>query len=200
MAEQDDSKVRKGTQLPEPDEGAVVLNFPNFLTLLRIGLIPVFLLIFADPTPSRSLWAAFVFILASTTDLLDGYMARKMEQVTRLGKLMDPIADKLLIISAVVLLVASQRVPALLAILLIGREMAITGLRAIGSRQGIQIPVERLGKYKTFLQVIGVTLLILDVSFLNLHHEGRLLLWASVILGLVSGTQYFLRFTRSNQR
>ena len=186
-----------------------LLNLPNLLTTLRILLIPVFLLLFYTSSTIRSQWAAFIFLLASATDLLDGYMARKMEQITRLGKLLDPIADKLLVISALILLVEFQRVTAILAILLIGREMAITGLRVIASDHGIVIPVERLGKFKTFLQVVAITLLILDPSFLSaltalgggfdLHNLGRILLWASLILALVSAGQYFYKFSKQIQ-
>ena len=178
-------------------ESAPLLNIPNLLTVSRIFLIPVFLYLFFTPTPLSSLWASLVFLLASATDLLDGYMARKMDQITRFGKLLDPIADKLLIISAIILLVAYQRVPELLAILLIGREMGITGLRAIAADYGIQIPVERLGKFKTFLQVIAITLLIVDASLLDLHPWGVALLWAAVTLGLISAVKYFYHFARA---
>ncbi|MGH7273031.1 MAG: CDP-diacylglycerol--glycerol-3-phosphate 3-phosphatidyltransferase [Nitrospiria bacterium] len=190
--------------------GMGLLNLPNLLTSLRIFLIPVFLLLFLTPSPIRSQWAALIFLIASATDLLDGYMARKMEQITRLGKLLDPIADKLLVISALILLVEFHRVPAILAILLIGREMAITGLRVIATDHGIVIPVERLGKYKTFLQVVAITLLILDSSFLSPlsslgrgidpHDWGRILLWGSLILALISAGQYFYRFSKQIQR
>lgn len=176
------------------------LTIPNLITTSRIFLIPVFLFLFLTPTPVNSLWAAITFLLASATDLLDGYVARKMAQVTRLGKLLDPIADKLLVISALVLLVAYQRVPALLAILLIGREMTITGLRAIASDYKVLIPAERLGKYKTFLQVIGITALILDPSFSNLHLWGEAVLWVAVILSLISAVQYFYQFAKAVQR
>jgi CDP-diacylglycerol--glycerol-3-phosphate 3-phosphatidyltransferase len=153
------------------------------------------------PSPVRSQWAALIFVLASATDLLDGYVARKMKLVTRFGKLLDPIADKLLVISAVILLVEFHRVPAILAILLIGREMAITGLRIIATDQGILIPAERLGKFKTFLQIVSITMLILNASFVpaiddtDLHDLGRILLWVSLILSLTSAGQYFYRFS-----
>lgn len=186
--------------------GWVLINLPNLITTLRIVLIPVFLALFIIPSPRRSEWAALIFVLASATDLLDGYVARRMEQITRLGKLLDPIADKLLVISALVLLVGYQRVPALLAILLIGREMAITGLRVIAANHGVSIPVERLGKFKTFLQVVAITTLILDRSLLSipggydLHDLGRLLLWGSLLLALVSAGQYFHKFNKQIQR
>lgn len=181
---------------------SALLNVPNLITAVRILLIPVFVILFMTPSSTRSLWAAMIFVLASATDLLDGYVARKMEQITRLGKLLDPIADKLLVISAVILLVGLHRVPAILAILLIGREMAITGLRVIASDQGLVIPVERLGKLKTFLQVVSITMLILQPSVLprmgttDLHDWGRILLWCALILSLTSAGQYFYRFAK----
>ena len=141
-----------------------------------------------------SLWASAVFLLASATDLLDGYMARKMDQITRLGKLLDPIADKLLVVSAVILLVASGPVPSILAILLIGREITITGLRAIAADYGVLISAEGLGKLKTFLQVVALTLLILDPVILDAHAVGLGILWLAVVMGLISGVQYFIRF------
>ena len=191
---------KSGTPNTQSQSMPSVLNLPNLITGLRILLIPVFLLVYISPSPTRSQWAALVFVLASATDLLDGYIARKMEQITSLGKLLDPIADKLLVISALILLVAFQRVSAILAILLVCREMAITGLRVIASERGIIIPAERLGKFKTFLQVVAVTMLILDPSLIpslgssDLHDWGRILLWSSLVLALVSAGQYFYRF------
>jgi CDP-diacylglycerol--glycerol-3-phosphate 3-phosphatidyltransferase len=191
---------KSGTPNTQSQSIPSVLNLPNLITGLRILLIPVFLFLFMTPSPTRSQWAALVFVLASATDLLDGYIARKMEQITSLGKLLDPIADKLLVISALILLVAFERAPVILVILLVCREMAITGLRVIASERGIIIPAERLGKLKTFLQVVAVTLLILDPSLLpalgnsSLHDWGRILLWSSLGLALASAGQYFYRF------
>jgi CDP-diacylglycerol---glycerol-3-phosphate 3-phosphatidyltransferase len=181
-------------------------NLPNLITALRIFLIPVFFLLFLTPSPSRSLCAAIVFLLASATDLLDGYVARKLEQVTRLGKFLDPIADKLLVITALILLVQFQRVSALLSILLIGRDMTITGLRAVASDYGIVIPAERLGKLKMFLQIVAITLLILDSAFLaglgeiDIHRWGTLLLWLSLLLAMLSAYKYFYNFIKELRR
>ena len=107
------------------------INLPNFLTVVRILLIPVFVVLFSDPTPDRSLAAAVVFVVAAVTDLLDGYLARRHSQITRLGRLLDPIADKLLVLSGLILLVQFDRVAAIVAILIIAREVAVTGVRAI---------------------------------------------------------------------
>ncbi|MEK7294543.1 MAG: CDP-diacylglycerol--glycerol-3-phosphate 3-phosphatidyltransferase, partial [Nitrospirota bacterium] len=124
------------------------LNLPNFLTVVRILLIPVFVILFSDPTPDRSLAAAVVFVVAAVTDLLDGYLARRHSQITRLGRLLDPVADKLLVLSGLILLVQFDRVAAIVAILIIAREVAVTGVRAISAAQGIVIEAETTGKYK----------------------------------------------------
>ncbi len=135
--------------------GQESLNLPNLITLTRILLIPVFVLLFVTPTPDRSLTAAIVFVVAAFTDLLDGYLARRNGQVTTLGQLLDPIADKLLVLSALILLVNVDRVSALVAILIIAREVAVTGIRAIAAGEGMVIVAETLGKYKMALTSSG---------------------------------------------
>src|SRR5574342_1135473 len=110
--------------------GQESLNVPNVITLVRILLIPVFVALFITPTPDRSLSAAVIFVIAAVTDMLDGYIARRTGQVTKLGKLLDPIADKLLVLSALILLVNIDRISALVALLIIARELAVTGIRA----------------------------------------------------------------------
>ena len=143
------------------------INLPNVLTLTRILLIPVFVLLFVVPTPDRSLAAAVVFVIAAMTDLLDGYLARRRGQVTKLGRLLDPIADKLLVLSALIVLVQVDRVGALVAILIIAREVAVTGIRAIAATEGMIISAEVTGKYKMALQVIAIVLLILEGTVLS---------------------------------
>ena len=122
------------------------INLPNVLTLVRILLIPVFVMLLIDPTPDRALSAAIVFVVAAVTDLLDGYVARKTGQITKLGRLLDPIADKLLVLSALILLVQVDRVSALVAILIIAREVAVTGLRAIAASEGLIMSAEVTGR------------------------------------------------------
>ena len=178
--------------------GQGALNLPNLLTVTRILLIPVFVILFATPTPDRSLMAAIVFVVAAVTDMLDGYLARKSGQVTTLGKLLDPIADKLLVLSALILLVNVDRVSALVAILIIAREVAVTGVRAIAASEGIIISAETTGKYKMALQVVAIVLLILEGTWLaelgNLHLAGIVTLYLSLVLGYVSGGQYVWSF------
>jgi CDP-diacylglycerol--glycerol-3-phosphate 3-phosphatidyltransferase len=156
--------------------------------------------LFATPTPDRSLSAALVFAVAAVTDLLDGYLARRNGQVTTLGKLLDPIADKLLVLSALILLVNVDRVSALVAIFIIAREVAVTGIRAIAAGEGMVIAAETTGKYKMALQVVAIVLLILEDTFVsdlgNLHLAGIVTLYLSLVLGYVSGGQYVWSFWR----
>lgn len=174
------------------------LNLPNFLTFVRILLIPVFVVIFLAPTPDRSLLAAVIFTVAAVTDLLDGYIARRTGQVTKLGKLLDPLADKLLVLSALILLVNIDRVSAVVALLIIARELAVTGIRAIAAGERLIIAAEVTGKYKMALQVIAIVLLILEGTGLaelgNLHLAGTATLYLSLVLGYISGGQYVWSF------
>jgi CDP-diacylglycerol---glycerol-3-phosphate 3-phosphatidyltransferase len=178
--------------------GAESLNLPNLLTLLRILLIPVFIILFVHPTPDQSLAAAIVFTVAAMTDMLDGYIARRTGQITKLGKLLDPIADKLLVLSALILLMNVDRVSALVVLLIIAREVAVTGIRAIAAGEGMIIPAEATGKYKMALQVIAIVLLILEGTELaqlgNLHLAGTVTLYLSLVLGYISGSQYVWSF------
>lgn len=180
--------------------GQESINVPNLLTLTRILLIPVFIVLFATPDPDRSITAAIVFVVAAVTDLLDGYLARRSGQVTKLGKLLDPIADKLLVLSALILLVNVDRVSALVAILIIAREVAVTGIRAIAATEGMIIAAETTGKYKMALQVVAIVLLILEGTTFselgNLHLAGIVTLYLSLVFGYVSGAQYVWSFWR----
>ncbi|WP_455378796.1 CDP-diacylglycerol--glycerol-3-phosphate 3-phosphatidyltransferase [Petrachloros mirabilis] len=174
------------------------LNLPNLITLGRILLIPVFVLLFITPTEDRSLSAAAIFVIAAASDLVDGYLARRTGQVTKLGKLLDPIADKLLVLSALILLVNVDRLNALVAILIIARELAVTGIRAIAAGEGIVIAAETTGKYKMALQVVAISMLILEGTGLgelgNLHLVGLATLYLSLVLGYISGAQYVWTF------
>jgi CDP-diacylglycerol--glycerol-3-phosphate 3-phosphatidyltransferase len=178
------------------------INLPNFLTVVRILLIPVFVVLFSDPTPDRSLAAAVVFVVAAVTDLLDGYLARRHSQITRLGRLLDPIADKLLVLSGLILLVQFERVAAIVAILIIAREVAVTGVRAIAAAQGIIIEAETTGKYKMVVQVVAIVFLLLEDGVLpaswHPHEIGTWLLYAALALALYSGNRYLWSFWRQS--
>jgi len=172
----------------------------NLLTFARILLIPVFVVLFANPTPDRSLAAALVFIVAAVTDLLDGYVARRTGQITTLGKLLDPIADKLLVLSGLILLVQFERVAALVAIVIIARELAVTGVRAIAATEGVVLAAETIGKWKMVMQVVAIVMLILEDSLTTvawpLHFLGTAILYLALALGLYSGGQYLANFWR----
>jgi CDP-diacylglycerol---glycerol-3-phosphate 3-phosphatidyltransferase len=185
-----------GLDAPTVEETAVkIFNVPNMLSLSRILSVPVFILLMLNPTPVRALSAGIVFSLASATDWLDGYLARKWGQVTKAGKLLDPIADKILIMAALVILVEirSNIVHSWIAIVLIGREFAVTGLRAIASSDGIVIPAESVGKYKVGAQITAVLCLLLDYYIPRewMRDLGAAALWVAMILSVYSAFQYF---------
>lgn len=189
-----------GAMVPGSTAQPTNVNLANLLTLSRILLIPVFVMLFLSPTPERSLAAALVFVVAAVTDLLDGYVARRRGQITKLGKLLDPIADKLLVLSGLILLVQFDRIPALVAIVIIAREVAVTGVRAIAVSEGIVLAAETIGKWKMAVQVVAIVLLILEGSLepvaWPLHLIGTGLLYIALVLALVSGSQYLANFWR----
>ncbi|MBI4596156.1 MAG: CDP-diacylglycerol--glycerol-3-phosphate 3-phosphatidyltransferase [Candidatus Tectomicrobia bacterium] len=173
------------------------LNLANKLTLTRIFLAPImvaFLLI--SPSQTTTHIAALIFLLASFTDWLDGYVARGKDQITNLGKMMDPIADKLLIIAGLVPLVELGRAPAWMVFIIIGREIAVMGLRAGVATQGVIISAMNLAKWKMTAQVITIILLMLNyrIGFLELGLLGRIGLWVVLVLSLASAVEYFRKF------
>ncbi len=172
------------------------MNIANKLTLLRIALIPVFIVFFYLGTGYWNYYvSALVFILAALTDLFDGSLARKHDIVTNFGKLMDPIADKLLVCSALVLLSIIGRIHPVLVIVLIGREFLISGFRAVAAADGKVLAASGLGKSKAIVQIVMVvTLLLYDGIFGDwIRIFGEVLIWASVALSLVSCGDYFLK-------
>jgi CDP-diacylglycerol---glycerol-3-phosphate 3-phosphatidyltransferase len=185
-----------GLDAPPVEETAVkIFNVPNLLSISRILSVPVFIILMLEPSPLRALSAGIVFSLASATDWLDGHLARKWGQVTKTGKLLDPIADKILIMSALVILVEirSDVVHAWIAIIIIGREFAVTGLRAIASSDGIIIPAETAGKYKVGAQITAVLSLLLDYYWNRewLRDLGSFALWMAMLLSVYSAVGYF---------
>jgi len=171
----------------------VPVNVPNVLTLLRILLVPVLVVALLDKTPNGDLMAAIVFAVASLTDAIDGYLARARNSVTTFGKLMDPLADKLLIIAALVALVSLNRVAAWVAMVIIAREFAVTAIRMAAAQQGVGVPVSSLGKLKTAVQVAMVMALIAvggDALWV------QLLVYAAVAVTVLSGADYFFGLRR----
>ena len=175
------------------------MNLPNRLTLARIVLIPVFMtfLLLQDPKgqtlfPHQDMVAAVIFILASATDGLDGYIARKRHQVTNLGKFMDPLADKLLVSAALISLVELGAVTAWVAWIILAREFAVTGLRAIAAVDGVVISASILGKIKTITQVVAISAILLNdwpLSIIGIH-IGQRLLYIALIFTVISGLDY----------
>ena len=169
------------------------LNLPNTLTLLRILLVPVVVVALLDQTPNGDAIAAGVFALAALTDGLDGYIARSRSAITTFGKLMDPLADKLLVTAALVALVSLGRLEAWIAMVIIAREFAVTGLRGVAAEQGVVIQASWMGKVKTATQVAAVIALIV-------WHPAPLgvdiLVYVAVAFTVVSGVDYFFGFRR----
>ena len=183
------------------------MNFPNLLTLLRIFFVPLLVAaLLADGwlpgtshklvPVSREIFALAVFLTAAVTDLLDGYLARRWEQVTTVGTLLDPIADKLLISAALISLVDIHRVPAWMVILIIGREFAVSGLRSIAAASGYTIMASELGKTKMAAQVAAISLVIAGIRWPRLNDAALLAMWVVMLFGIVSAADYFRKFWR----
>jgi CDP-diacylglycerol---glycerol-3-phosphate 3-phosphatidyltransferase len=179
------------------------MNLPNSLTLLRIFFVPVLIVVLLTRSPNVELlgftmhfefWGVLILLAAAATDWADGYVARRSAQVTTLGILLDPIADKLLISAAFISLVDMHLVAAWMVVIIIGREFTILGLRNIASAEGFTIAASALGKTKMVLQVCAVAVLIAGVRHTRLKPLGLFLLWLVVISALVSAGQYFYQF------
>ena len=186
------------------------MNLPNYITLTRIFSIPVLIWVltssyFNSTNGERELIASFIFIAASITDAIDGYLARKREQVTTIGMLLDPVADKLLIAAAFITLVQfnPRIVPAWMAVIIIGREFLVSGLRSIAASEGFTIQASDLGKAKMLVQIVSVVAAIIDHHwshlpwyFLNLpvHPIAIASIWVMVVLSLISAADYFIAF------
>ena len=178
---------------PIPSTG-FVLNLPTWLTVSRIFLVPVVMVVILTKNEHIGV---FVFLAACLTDFLDGYLARKRNQETTLGKLLDPIADKLLMSAAFISLVEVGAAPAWMVVIIVGREFAVTGLRSIAISQGLAIAASPWGKYKTVSQVVAVVLLLLGPAALGrASYLGLVALWVVVLLAVLSAADYFRRFSR----
>ena len=182
------------------------MNLPNLLTLLRIFFVPLLVAtLLADDLSARwqglipaarDLSALAIFLAAAATDLLDGYLARRWKQVTTVGTLLDPIADKLLISAALISLVETHNVAAWIVIVIIGREFAVSGLRSIAAASGYTIRASELGKSKMVAQVAAISLVIAGRRWPGLDELGLIGMWAVMLFGLVSAADYFRKFWR----
>lgn len=175
-----------------------IWNLPNALTLFRIFLVPFLVVVLLTKFSGREFVGLGIFLVAAVTDFLDGWVARRRNQTTRLGALLDPIADKLLMSAAFISLVEMDptHVPAWMVVIIIGREFAVSGLRSIASQQGVTIAASPLGKGKMVSQVVAISLLILGYELGQFRIIGTVALWVVMVFALASGVDYFVRFAR----
>jgi CDP-diacylglycerol--glycerol-3-phosphate 3-phosphatidyltransferase len=182
------------------------LNLPNALTMGRIVMIPLCLWLLDQDTPKSGFWAGIVFTLAALTDILDGYLARKLGVVSVLGKLIDPLADKLIVMACLVWSVKMGRMPAWAVVVLLAREFSVTALRSVAASEGVIISAGQEGKTKTALQMIGIIVLlagypyhlsygIIDLGVVDLAVVGRLLVYISLVFSVASAAQYVSLFS-----
>jgi len=176
-----------------------IWNLPNSLTLFRIFLVPFLVVVLLTKFSGREYAGLAIFLVAAITDFFDGYLARRYNQMTRLGALLDPIADKLLMSAAFISLVEMdpKHVPAWMVVIIIGREFAVSGLRSIAAQQGVTIAASPLGKTKTVSQVVAISFLILGYELGELRRIGTVALWAVMLFALASGVDYFIKFARA---
>lgn len=173
-----------------------IYSTANLVTISRVVLIPLLVFFLFFEGRFASFIAAVVFIVASITDWLDGYLARKQHTVSAFGKFLDPLADKLLVMSAMIMLIPLERIPAWIVVVILAREIAITGLRGIASEEGIVIAASSLGKYKTGFQIAALIGLLFHYEYygIDFHLIGTILLWIALALTVWSGYDYLKKF------
>ncbi|MCM8710641.1 CDP-diacylglycerol--glycerol-3-phosphate 3-phosphatidyltransferase [Clostridium sp. SYSU_GA19001] len=172
------------------------MNLANKLTVIRIFLVPIFLIFIAvKEIPYGTIIATAVFIIAALTDKLDGYIARSRNQITRFGKFMDPLADKLLVTAALVSLVDFQIIPTWIAMIIIAREFAVTGLRSIAASEGVVIAASWWGKIKTFVQIVAIIFALLNLNYTTIFFtmSTKLVMYIAAFVTILSGIDYFIK-------
>lgn len=172
------------------------MNLPNTLTLIRIFLVPLLAVVLLTRVENFEFWGLAILLGAALTDWLDGMLARRRGQITTLGVLLDPIADKLLICAAFIALVELGLAPAWMVVIVVGRELAVQGLRTIATAEGFSVEVSDLGKAKMVLQVCAAGLLLMAGRFPALQLTGKVALWLVVFFALLSAVRYFADFWR----
>jgi len=182
---------------PREDVSTEIFNLPNSLTLLRIFLVPFLVVVLLTKFYGREYVGLAIFLIAAITDFFDGYFARRYNRMTRLGALLDPIADKLLMSAAFISLVELGLARAWMIVIIIGREFAVSGLRSIAAQQGVTIAASPLGKGKMISQVIAISLLILGYQLGEFLFVGTVALWIVMLFALASGVDYFIKFSRA---
>ena len=171
-------------------------NIPNAISLTRMAMAPVLIVMLLDPGKLMSFVAAFIFLAVALTDWLDGYMARKLNLVTTLGKFLDPVSDKIVILTAFVMIVPLDRIPAWMVALILAREIAVTGLRAIAVDQGVVIAASWQGKTKTVMQFTALVPLLVHYKYywFDFHLVGTWFVWVAFVFTIYSGIDYFVKF------
>ena len=175
----------------------MTLTTPNLLTLVRIGTVPLLVVLLLFPGPAPSAGAAAVFFVATITDFLDGYIARNYGSSSTVGKFLDPLADKLVVTAALIMLSGMSRmprIPAWIVVVLVSREILVTGLRAVAASEGRIIAAEELGKYKMVLQAIALQGLLIHYVYFDIDFfaAGLFILWIALVLSIWSGVEYFV--------
>ena len=188
---------RRLEKIPLSSSKNDMVNLPNAITLLRIGVIPFLFFLLTSPGKTWSLIIAIIFILAAFTDILDGYIARKYRIVTTMGKFMDPVADKIIVNAAMILMIPIGRIPAWIVAIIIMRDFIVDGMRSVASSRGLVIDASGLGKQKTLCQIIAVSALIIHYPIflgINAHTVGIAILYLALLLTICSGVDYSLKF------
>ncbi|MGA2553214.1 MAG: CDP-diacylglycerol--glycerol-3-phosphate 3-phosphatidyltransferase [Smithella sp.] len=177
-------------------------NLPNTITLLRISVVPFLFILLLSPGEFWSLILAILFVIASITDFFDGYIARKYQMITTMGKFLDPIADKIMVNTAMILMIPIGRIPAWIVAITIIRDLMVDVIRSIASSEGIYIQASTLGKQKTLAQIIAVTALIIHYSIfgINAHAVGMIILYIALVLTIFSGIDYFIKLYRNIEK
>jgi len=175
-----------------------MLNIPNLLSIFRILLVPPLVVVLLTKFEGKEWWGLGLFLLAAVMDFFDGYLARRRQQVTRLGTLLDPAADKILISAAFISLVEldHELVPAWIVVVIIAREFAVSSLRSFAAAENLIIPSGMSGKIKTFLQIVSIALLIIYQQLDKFRHLAPISLWVALLVTVYSGVEYFVRFGR----
>ena len=173
-----------------------MLNVPNLLSLCRILLVPPLVVVLLTKFEGKEWWGLSLFLLAAVMDFFDGFLARRRQQITRLGTLLDPAADKILVSAAFISLVEMDLAPAWIVVVIIAREFAVTSLRSFAAAERIVIPAGLSGKLKTFVQIVSIALLIIYNQLGEFRHLAPISLWVALVITVYSGIEYFVRFGR----
>jgi CDP-diacylglycerol--glycerol-3-phosphate 3-phosphatidyltransferase len=199
------SRRPKRPRVPRRSLAEDAVNLPNLLTMARVFMIPLCLWFLDRGTPKDCFWAAVVFTVAALTDVADGWLARRMGVVSVLGKFLDPLADKLIVMASLIWMVPMGRIPGWVVIVLLAREISVTGLRSVAASEGVVIAAGSEGKVKTALQMIGIIALLLgfpyhlryvgiDLGIVDTSVVGRQLVYASLVFSLLSAFEYVRLF------